>query len=363
MFDLSVNSDNNRYYTNDILSHNSTTAIAWLFWYIMFNADKQVGILANKGAISREMLARFTLMLENLPFWLQPGCKVLNKGSIKFSHNSEIIAAATSSSSIRGRSLNCVTGDTKICISARDGIYYMTTIENLYTNFSYGMKVKTKEVFKPFDGVLDQGVSEKILSIFLNNGETLNCTYDHKLLFNDGISFIPARFLENNDILYPDIQIINISEHKPEKVYYLINVKDTHSYFTNGIISHNCLMLDEFAFVNNADEFYTGVYPVITSGTDVKVIITSTPNGVGNMFYKIWEGAIQGTNDFKPFRIRWQEIPGRDEVWKRQTIANTSIVKFSQEFECISFSSDITIKDTTTGIISNKKIGELHSIL
>jgi len=124
MFDLSVDSDNNRYYTNDILSHNSVTSVAWLLWYICFNADKQVGILANKGAISREMLSRLTLMLENLPFWLQPGCRVLNKGSIKFSNNSEIIAAATSSSSIRGKSLNCISGDAKICISKNNDIYY-----------------------------------------------------------------------------------------------------------------------------------------------------------------------------------------------------------------------------------------------
>ena len=362
MFDLSVDSDNHRYYTKDILSHNSATSVAWLLWYVIFNSDKQVGVLANKGAISREMLSRFTLMLENLPFWLQPGCRVLNKGSIKFSHNSEIIAAATSSSSIRGKSLNCVTGDTKICISDNDNIYY-TTIETLYKTYNSKMKVKTNEGFKKFDGVLDQGISNELLSISLSNGEILNCTYDHKILLNDNISFITASFLEIGDVLYPNIEILNISDHKTERVYDLLNVENIHSYFTNGIISHNCLLLDEFSFVHNATEFYTGVYPVITSGEDVKIIITSTPNGVGNMFYKLWQGAIQGTNEFKPFRIRWQEVPGRDEDWKRKTISNTSVLQFKQEFECTNFHALITIKDTDTGIISNKKIGELYSIL
>ena len=54
-------------------------------------------------------------------------------------------------------------------------------------------------------------------------------------------------------------------------------------------LSVNLLYLDEFAFVENAEPFYTGTYPVITSGKNSKVIITSTANGVGNMFHRIWE--------------------------------------------------------------------------
>jgi group I intron endonuclease len=105
-------------------SGKSVTSVAWLLHYIIFNPNKKVGILANKGATAREMLSRFTLMLENLPFFLQPGVRVLNKGNIVFSHNSEVIAAATSGSSIRGLSLNCITGDTKICLCINDNIFY-----------------------------------------------------------------------------------------------------------------------------------------------------------------------------------------------------------------------------------------------
>jgi hypothetical protein len=124
MYDLGVDFTDHRFYTNDILSHNSITSVAWLLHYAIFNANKKIGILANKGATAREMLSRITLMLENLPFFLQPGCKVLNKGNILFSNNSEIIAAATSGSSIRGLSMNCVTGDAKICVNINDNIYY-----------------------------------------------------------------------------------------------------------------------------------------------------------------------------------------------------------------------------------------------
>ena len=180
-------------------SGKSISSVGYIIWYACFHSEKTIAVLANKGATAREMLARITLMLENLPFFLQPGCKALNKGSIEFSNNSRIIASATSGSSIRGMSVN--------------------------------------------------------------------------LLF-----------------------------------------------------------LDEFAFVERANEFYTSTYPVISAGKDTKVIITSTANGIGNTFHKIWEGAVQKVNEFVPFTVNWWDVPGRDEKWKAQTIANTSQLQFDQEF-------------------------------
>jgi hypothetical protein len=210
-------------------SGKSVTSVAWLLWFILFHADKKVGILANKGATAREMLTRLLLMLENVPFFLQPGCKILNKGSISFSNNSSIIAAATSASSIRGLSLNVI-------------------------------------------------------------------------------------------------------------------------------------FLDEFAFVNDAATFYTSTYPVISSGDDTKVIITSTPNGIGNMFYKLWEGAVQGSNEYKPFTIKWWDVPGRDEAWKKQTISNTSELQFSQEFDVnfIGSSSTLIAADILLGLIKKEPL-EFHN--
>jgi hypothetical protein len=87
-------------------SGKSISSVAYLLWFALFNPEKTIAVLANKGATAREMLARVTLMLEHLPFFLQPGTKALNKGSIEFSNNSRIVAAATSGSSIRGMSVN-----------------------------------------------------------------------------------------------------------------------------------------------------------------------------------------------------------------------------------------------------------------
>ena len=113
-------------------------------------------------------------------------------------------------------------------------------------------------------------------------------------------------------------------------------------------MSVNLLFLDEFAFVENAAEFYTSTYPVVSSGTDTKVIITSTANGIGNTYHKIWEGAVQNVNEYKPFRVDWWDVPGRDEKWKEETIANTSQLQFDQEFGNTFFGTGDTLIEGNT---------------
>ena len=100
-------------------------------------------------------------------------------------------------------------------------------------------------------------------------------------------------------------------------------------------MSFNILFLDEFAFVPNhvADSFFASVYPTITSGKNTKVIIVSTPHGM-NHFYRMWHDAERNKNEYIPTDVHWSEVPGRDSIWKDQTIANTSEQQFKVEFEC-----------------------------
>ena len=100
-------------------------------------------------------------------------------------------------------------------------------------------------------------------------------------------------------------------------------------------MSFNILFLDEFAFVPNhiADSFFASVYPTITSGKSTKVIMVSTPHGM-NHFYRYWHDAERGKNEYVPTDVHWSEVPGRDDVWREQTIANTSEQQFKIEFEC-----------------------------
>ena len=99
--------------------------------------------------------------------------------------------------------------------------------------------------------------------------------------------------------------------------------------------SYNVIFLDEFAFIPNhiADDFFASVYPTISSGQSTKVIIVSTPRGM-NHFYRMWHDSEKGKNEYIPTDVHWSEVPGRDQVWKEQTIANTSEQQFKVEFEC-----------------------------
>ena len=99
--------------------------------------------------------------------------------------------------------------------------------------------------------------------------------------------------------------------------------------------SYNVIFLDEFAFIPNhiADQFFASVYPTISSGQKTKVIVVSTPRGM-NHFYRMWHDAERGKNEYIPTEVHWSEVPGRDSVWKEQTIANTSEQQFRVEFEC-----------------------------
>tara|TARA_B100001564_G_scaffold355209_1_gene367114 strand:- start:188 stop:1831 length:1644 start_codon:yes stop_codon:yes gene_type:complete len=183
-------------------SGKSTTIISYLLHYALFNPNVNIAVLANKSSTARDILSRLQLAYENLPKWMQQGIIAWNKGNIELENGSKIIAAATSSSAIRGG-------------------------------------------------------------------------------------------------------------------------------------SYNIIFLDEFAFVpsNVAEQFFASVYPTITSGQNTKVIIVSTPHGM-NMFYKIWVDAQEKRNDYIPIEVHWSEVPGRDEVWKEETIRNTSQSQFNSEFEC-----------------------------
>ena len=84
----------------------STTVVAYLLHYAIFNDSVNIGILANKASTARELLGRLQLAYENLPKWMQHGVLVWNKGSLELENGSKIMAASTSASAVRGMSFN-----------------------------------------------------------------------------------------------------------------------------------------------------------------------------------------------------------------------------------------------------------------
>ena len=104
------------------------------------------------------------------------------------------------------------------------------------------------------------------------------------------------------------------------------------------------LMADEFAFVppNIADEFYTAMYPTLSSGKDTKFIITSTPNGL-NHFYKLYNDAENGNSIFKAKKYLWNRHPDRDQKWADEQKLALGELKYSQEIACEFLGSSMTL--------------------
>lgn len=104
------------------------------------------------------------------------------------------------------------------------------------------------------------------------------------------------------------------------------------------------LFCDEFAHVKNniQDEFWTSIQPTLSTGGNC--IIASTPNGDTNLFAQLWREAESRKNEFHPRWVKWDEPPGRDDVFKKKQIANLgSMEKWEQEFECKFLSSDASL--------------------
>ena len=201
-------------------SGKTTTAVAVILHYILFNEFKTVAILANKGDAASEVLSRIKLAYEALPAWLQQGVEEWNKTYITLENGCKVYAGTTSSSAIRGKSVNF-------------------------------------------------------------------------------------------------------------------------------------LYLDEVAFIEGYDEFFASVYPTISSGETTKLLMTSTPNGM-NHFWKTCKGAEEGTNGYKFVKVMWNDVPGRDERWKQETLEalDHDQEKFNQEYCCQFMGSSGTL-------INGQKLKEL----
>ena len=92
------------------------------------------------------------------------------------------------------------------------------------------------------------------------------------------------------------------------------------------------LIVDEAAFVKNFDSLWMGLYPTISTGG--RVIILSTPNGVGGQYHKLYTDANAGLNEFKSIMLPWDVHPERDDVWFDETTKNLSDRQIAQEYLC-----------------------------
>lgn len=129
----------------------------------------------------------------------------------------------------------------------------------------------------------------------------------------------------------------------------IINIGATGLYLDNGCMltsqattgtaaigfTIHVLYLDEFAHINDklGREFWRSVYPTLSSSKISQCIITSTPNGMDNLFFEIWDKANKGDNSFRFKRVDYWEVPEHDEKWAEQMRKDFGEEEFAQEFE------------------------------
>jgi hypothetical protein len=129
----------------------TTTSVGYLLWLTIFSESQNVAVLANKGSLARDILAKYQLAYENLPQWLQQGVVTWNKGNVELENGSKIVAASTSSSAIRGGSFNCVFLD----------------------EFAFVPNNIANEFFNSVYPVISSGKSTKIIIVSTPNGMNL----------------------------------------------------------------------------------------------------------------------------------------------------------------------------------------------
>lgn len=204
MYDISIDSQNHTFFSNGILSHNSTIATIYMLWTAIFNDDQRILLVANKESTAKEIFKRIRTAYEQLPNWIKSPVQYYGLESLELSNGSRIGITTTTGTAGRGSSAN--------------------------------------------------------------------------LLFVDEAAFVDSHLL---------------------------------------------------------DEFWASVYPIISSSTKSKVIMASTPKDTTGLFYKLYDGSAKGTNNWAHMVVRWDEIPGRSEKWKRETIASLGDESvFRREFEC-----------------------------
>jgi len=293
MYDIGIDSIDELYFSNDILSHNSgkTVTIAiYLLHCALTRNNINIGIAANVVSLAQEVLDKIKKIFIELPLWLQPGLVTWNKQSIEFDNGNKIMIAASNSDAFRGFSLSilyvdeCIFKDTLVTILNENNIKETITVQELYKNNSNNIKIKTSNGFKDFKSI-KKVQSKNNLKITLDNNEYIQVTNTHKFFIDD--KFIKSSDLKIDDyLLYKNrkTKIKNIEKIIEEDDYYdIIDVQDGHHYTANNIENSNCAFIKNNLF----EEFMDSVMPSMAAIQNSQVIFSSTANGLNSWYHMV----------------------------------------------------------------------------
>lgn len=217
-------------------------------------------------------------------------------------------------------------------------------------------EVLTSSGFKDFSGMKKTSPKETTMFIF-DDGSTFICSVNHEIKI-DG-RWVVASSLKSGDVVSGKT-ILNTTQVEKQELYDLLDVDGDNSYITSGIESHNC------AFVPGFDDFWKATFPVISSGEESKVVLTSTPNGL-NHYHDMWNASVSGVSTFEPFTTTWRAVQNRlykdgefddGDAFKDETIGNTSREAFSQEHLCLH--GNTTVEVIIDGTRQNLTVEQLY---
>lgn len=216
---------------------------------------------------------------------------------------------------------------------------------NTGLDFWSEIEVFTDEGWKRFGGCVNNGVKQTY-RLVLENGLSVKATDNHEISTDCGWTRIDSLSIGDLvDTVYGLSRVVSITEDSIEDVYDLLNVEDIHCFYANGIKVHNCIYLDEYAFIpkHAADDFMKSVLPTILSGKSAQLFATSTPKGM-NHFWKMWRKAEKGLGMFVPVRVDYMEVENyRDPAFKRMIIETEGLATWRQEFMCAFLGSSKTL--------------------
>ena len=142
MYDVQLNTNDHLYYSNDILSHNTTCAAAYLLWLSIFFSDKTILICANQLNQAMEIMDRIKFSYENMEDndWIRPGIVEYNKGTVTFDNGSSIVCRATTPHAGRGLSISCLYclhGSTNVTVRNKvTGVVETISLEDLHNRLN-----------------------------------------------------------------------------------------------------------------------------------------------------------------------------------------------------------------------------------
>lgn len=329
LYDISLDQhemQNEWYYTAGVLSHNSgksITVACYLVWMFNFWENRNIGIVANRGAQAKEFLNNVKNIFSRLPMWIMAGITEWNKTSIANENAMRVLTDVPTSDSFRGYAIHCIWAKSKVTLRDKSGFIFESNMFKLWhsdciqmdghLSHNKGLEILTSSGFQPFMGV--RRTKAKGLKI-IHTGGKIGVTEGHLFATPDG--FKAAKDFTVGDKL-GKFEILEIIPYKTKRWFYdPIEVNGDNTYIADGLVHHNCLVIDECAFIKtqNWEEFADSIFPSQSALAWKKNIIISTANGI-NHFYDLVQKARQAEVErsqghktlTKLVEVDWREVP------------------------------------------------------